>query len=43
MHSEECKQVVRQFNLGVIERGERAVFDALMAHDFVNHSAPAGA
>lgn len=43
MRSEECKQVVRQFNLGVIERGERAVFDALMAHDFVNHSAAAGA
>jgi predicted ester cyclase len=43
MYSDECKHVVRRFNLGVIEQGDRAVFDALMAPDFINHSAPPGA
>jgi len=43
MNSDECKRVVRQFNLGVIQQGDRAVFDALMAPDFINHSAPPGA
>jgi len=36
------KDVVRRFNVEVIERGDRAAFDALMAPDFVNRSAPAG-
>lgn len=43
MFSDECKHVVREFNLGVIQQGDRAVFDALMAPDFINHSAPPGA
>ena len=37
------KEVVRRFNIEVIERGDRAVFLTLMAKDFVNHSAPPGA
>lgn len=43
MYSDECKHVVRQFNLGVIQLGDRAIFDALMAPEFINHSAPPGA
>lgn len=43
MHSDACKQVVRQFNTGVIQEGRRDVFDALMAPGFVNHAAPPGA
>lgn len=43
MSSEANKEVVRLFNHGVIEEGRRAVFDALMAPDFVNHAAPPGA
>ena len=43
MHSDACKQVVRQFNLDVIQRGRRDVFDTLMAPGFVNHAAPPGA
>lgn len=43
MGSEDCKEVVRQFNLRVIEQGDRAAFEALMAPDFVNHSALPGA
>jgi predicted ester cyclase len=42
MRSEEYKQVVREFNLRVIQHGERAAFEALMAPDFVNHTAPPG-
>ena len=42
MHSEEYKEVVRQFNLRVIQHGDRAAFEALMAPDFVNHTAPPG-
>ena len=42
MHSEEYKQVVRQFNIKVIQQGDRAAFDALMAPDFVNHTALPG-
>lgn len=42
MRSEQNKQVVRQFNISVIQQGDRAAFDALMAPDFVNHSAPPG-
>jgi len=37
------KQVVQRFNHEVIEQGNRASFDALVASDFVNWSAPAGA
>lgn len=43
MDGDRNKQVVRQFNLGVIEQGDRTVFDALMAPGFVNHSTPPGA
>ena len=43
MRSEEYKRVVRDFNLRVIGQGDRAAFDALMAPDFVNHSALPGA
>ena len=42
MRSEENKQVVRDFNHRVIGQGDRAAFDALMAPDFVNHSALPG-
>lgn len=42
MRSEECKQVVRQFNREVIEGGRRSAFDALMAPDFINHTAMPG-
>jgi predicted ester cyclase len=37
------KDVVRRFNLDVIERGDRAAFEALMLPSFVNRSAPPGA
>ena len=37
------KAVVRRFNEEVIVKGDRAAFDALIAPDFVNHSAPSGA
>lgn len=37
------KQVVQRFNHEVIEQGNRASFDALVASDFVNWSAPVGA
>ena len=43
MCGDECKHVVRQFNLGVIQQGDRAIFEALMAPDFINHTAPPGA
>lgn len=43
MSIEDAKAVVRRFNEDVIERGDRASFDALMAADFVNRSAPPGA
>lgn len=43
MQNDANKQVVRQFNLDVIQGGRRDVFDALMAPDFVNHAAPPGA
>lgn len=42
MRSEEHKQVVRRFNLAVIQQGDRAAFEALMAPDFINHSALPG-
>ncbi|MCG2584761.1 ester cyclase [Massilia sp. TS11] len=34
------KAVVARFNHAVIQNGERAVFDELMAPDFINWSAP---
>ncbi|CAB3810940.1 ester cyclase [Paraburkholderia fynbosensis] len=40
MHSDNPKLVVLRFNREVIEGGNRASFDALMAPDFVNWSAP---
>lgn len=42
MHEETNKAVVRRFNIDVIQGGSRAAFEALMAPDFVNHSAPDG-
>jgi len=41
--SESNKAVVRRFNQQVIVAGDRAAFEALVALDFINHSAPAGA
>lgn len=37
------KDIVRRFNIEVIQNGSRDVFDQLMAPDFVNQTAPAGA
>ena len=37
-----CKEVVRRFNIEVIQNGSEAYFRALMAPHFVNHAAPAG-
>lgn len=41
--SAENKEVVRRFNIEVIQNGSEAEFRALMAPDFVNHAAPPGA
>lgn len=38
----DAKWVVRRFNEEVIAAGDRAAFEALMAPDFVNRSAPPG-
>jgi predicted ester cyclase len=43
MSNEALKDVVRRFNLHVIERGDRAAFESLMLPAFVNRSAPPGA
>ncbi|HEY0250182.1 MAG TPA: ester cyclase [Kofleriaceae bacterium] len=40
--SDANKAVVRRFNQDVIERLDRAAFDAIMAPDFVNRTAPPG-
>ncbi|MBB4351051.1 ester cyclase [Aliirhizobium cellulosilyticum] len=40
--SSENKEVVRRFNLEVIQNGNEDEFRALMAPDFVNHAAPSG-
>ncbi|MCB8873872.1 ester cyclase [Acidisoma silvae] len=40
MSSDDNKQVVRRFNIAVIQNGDRAAFDALIASDFQNRSAP---
>lgn len=37
------KAIIRRFNQGVIEQGDRRMFDELVSQRFVNHSAPAGA
>ncbi|WP_029040986.1 ester cyclase [Cucumibacter marinus] len=39
----ENKAVVTRFNREVIEKGDRAAFEALVAPDFVNHTALPGA
>lgn len=36
------KETVRRFNIEVIQNGRRDAFEALMAPDFVNRSAPTG-
>ncbi|MFG6081345.1 ester cyclase [Paracoccus litorisediminis] len=36
------KEVVRRFNIEVIQNGNETAFRALMAADFINHSAPQG-
>ncbi|WP_420008972.1 ester cyclase [Xanthomonas sacchari] len=43
MTASDPKTVVRRFNKEVIEGGDRAAFEALMAPGFVNRSAPPGA
>ncbi|MFC3164665.1 ester cyclase [Ciceribacter thiooxidans] len=40
--STDNKEVVRRFNIEVIQNRNEAEFHALMAPDFVNHSAPPG-
>ena len=40
--SDENKEVVRRFNIEVIQNGSEAEFRALMAPHFVNHAAPQG-
>ncbi|NML73091.1 ester cyclase [Rhizobium sp. S-51] len=40
--SADNKEVVRRFNIEVIQNGREADFHALMAPDFVNHAAPQG-
>ena len=40
--SEENKEVVRRFNIEVIQKGSEAEFHALMSPNFINHSAPPG-
>ena len=42
MSANDAKEVVRRFNEQVIAGGDRAAFEALMAPDFINHSAPPG-
>jgi predicted SnoaL-like aldol condensation-catalyzing enzyme len=43
MSIETNKEIIRQFNVEVIQNGNRAAFEALVAPDFVNRSAPPGA
>ena len=40
--SDENKEVVRRFNIEVIQNGSEVAFHALMSHDFINHAAPPG-
>ncbi|WP_263385512.1 ester cyclase [Granulicella arctica] len=43
MSIESNKAAVRRFNLEVIQEGNKTSFNNLMAHNFINHSAPEGA
>jgi predicted ester cyclase len=43
MNSNDLKAVVARFNRDVIQEGNRQTFDALMASEFVNWSAPSEA
>jgi predicted ester cyclase len=43
MSIEVNKGVIRRFNVEVIQNGNRTAFEALVAPDFVNRSAPPGA
>ena len=36
------KELVRRFNIEVIQNGDEAAFNALMAPDFINHAATQG-
>jgi predicted SnoaL-like aldol condensation-catalyzing enzyme len=38
----ENKKIVKQFNIEVIQKNNRELFEKLMADDFINHSAPSG-
>jgi predicted ester cyclase len=40
--SADNKEVVRRFNIEVIQNGNEAAFRALISPDFVNHAAPQG-
>lgn len=40
--SDEIKEVVRRFNIEVIQNGSEAEFQALMSPTFINHAAPPG-
>ena len=40
--SADNKEVVRRFNIEVIQNGSEVEFHALMAPDFINHAAPSG-
>lgn len=42
MSAETNREVVRRFNIEVIQEGNVDTFHALMAPDFVNHAAPPG-
>ena len=42
MNPDEIKAVVRRFNVEVIEKGSRSVFEELMDSEFVNRTAPDG-
>ncbi|MBS1184326.1 MAG: ester cyclase [Proteobacteria bacterium] len=42
MSAQENKDVVRRFNIEVIQNGSAEAFGALMAPDFINHAAPPG-
>lgn len=40
--SADNKEVVRRFNIEVIQNGNEGEFSSLMAPDFINHAAPQG-
>lgn len=40
MDTDQIKEVVRRFNIEVIQEGNRNSFNELIASDFINHSAP---